>query len=82
MPHYFVEKESKGNSGGHWSHNVLLTLTSQLGYSYKEAINLPFSQALYDYLKNAEGMGIVRLFSTEDEVWLAEEEARKGKAAQ
>jgi len=70
-PHYYIEKEGESDSGGHWSHTVLTTLTGKLGYTHAEAINMPLSKALYDFYKYLENEGCIKLFTEEDEESLA-----------
>jgi len=67
VPEYCPEeRENSKPSGAHWSQSVLLILTSELGYTYSEAVNIPMSKALYDYFKWAETNGMVSLMGDED----------------
>lgn len=52
-------------SGAHWTQSVLSCLVSKCGYSMQEALNLPVSRALADFLKHAESEGAVRLLPEE-----------------
>lgn len=68
VPKYFEgENANEGDpSGAHWTQSVLLILTSELGYSYSEALNMPLSKALADYYKWAENNGSVTLMNDEE----------------
>ncbi len=71
-PKYWVLRENKDESGGHWAHNVLVTLTGELGFSQSEAMNMPLREALMHFYKHAESLGIVRLM-TPEEIQLADD---------
>lgn len=79
MPRFWEEEGGKA-SGAHWSQSVMLCLTSKLGYTHKEAEELPLSQAFHDFLKHAESEGSVRLM-TEEEIDFLEKEAANGVKA-
>lgn len=69
IPKYFEGDNSDENaqtSGAHWTQSVLLVLTSELGYSYNEAIDMPVSKALADYFKWSENNGMVTLMNDEE----------------
>jgi hypothetical protein len=53
-------------SGAHWTHSVLTTLTSDLGYTQTEALNVSVAKALSDYYKHLERNGVVNLMSDEE----------------
>lgn len=78
IPKYWEENTGK-TSGAHWSQSVLLTLTGQLGYTRKEALHCPLSQALADYFKHAENQGLIRLM-TDDEIAMIEAAEKKEAA--
>lgn len=66
LPPYW--EESPGTAGGgHWSLALKVALTSELGYTHDEALNLPLVEGFLDYFKLAENRGLVRLM-TPDEV--------------
>lgn len=71
-PKYWVLRESKEESGGHWAHNILVTLTGELGFTHSEAVNMPLREAMVHFYKHAESLGIVRLM-TPDEIKLADD---------
>lgn len=74
VPKYF-EGDADGDgksSGAHWTQCLLLTLTSELGYTQTEALNMPVSKALADYFKWAETKGMVSLMD-DDELEMVEE---------
>jgi hypothetical protein len=52
-------------SGAHWTQSVLSCLVSKCGYTMEEALNVPVSRALSDFLKQAESDGAVRLLPAE-----------------
>jgi len=52
-------------SGAHWTQSVLSSLVSQCGYTMEEALNVPISRALADFIKQAESDGAVRLLPAE-----------------
>lgn len=53
-------------SGAHWSQNILVTLMSELNYSFEDAVNMPMSKALSECFKMAENKGILTLMSDTD----------------
>lgn len=55
-----------GDDSGDWAQNLKMTLTTRLGYSEAEALDLPLSKALADYYKLAEGEGLIRLITPEE----------------
>jgi hypothetical protein len=52
-------------SGAHWTQSVLSCLVAKCGYTMEEALNVPVSRALSDFLKQAESDGAVRLLPEE-----------------
>lgn len=74
IPKYFEGDDSDEgtSSGAHWTQSVLLVLTSELGYTYSEALNMPLSKGLSDYFKWAENTGMVTLMN-DDELEIVEE---------
>ncbi len=70
-PKYWIEKPNAEEGGSHWSQNVLLTLTGELGFSQSQALNMPLREALLHFFKHAETLGVVKLMS-EDEIEHAE----------
>lgn len=56
-------KVSGGKSGSHWVQAVLLTLMAEGGYTKKEALELPLSQAFYDFYKFLERNGAIEFVS-------------------
>lgn len=74
IPKYFEGDNSSETqvSGAHWTQSVLLVLTSELGFTQSEALNMPLSKALADYFKWAEKNGLVTLMS-DDELEIVEE---------
>lgn len=75
----FWEEESGRPSGAHWTQSVKLILTSELGYTNSEAINLPLPQAFLDFFKFCEGKGTVRLL-TEAEIEMIEAAKKQQEA--
>lgn len=71
VPNYWNEMAEQGGSAAHWSHNVEVSLRSQLGYTAEEIEEGPLSKALADYFKHAENQGLIRL--------ICEEEVETGK---
>jgi hypothetical protein len=64
----YVEEHQSGPpkaSGAHWTQAVLASLVSKCGYTMQEALNVPVSRALADFLKQAETDGAVRLIPEE-----------------
>lgn len=67
MPPY-VEEGCGGAgkiSGAHWTQSVLSSLVSRCGYNMREALNVPLSLALADFIKQAETDGAVRILPGE-----------------
>lgn len=62
-PAFWRLNQGSAASGAHWTQCVLLTLISYCGYSRKEALHCPLSQALSDYYRYAETQGIVSLMT-------------------
>ena len=62
-PAYIEERQATPPkaSGAHWTQSVLSALVSKAGYTMEEALNVPISRALADYLKQAESDGAIRL---------------------
>ncbi len=74
IPKYWETQSTDDNtaqSGAHWTQTVMTTLTSELGYTQTEALNVSVSKALSDYYKHLENNGIVNLMS-DDELALVE----------
>ena len=63
------DSEAETRSGSHWSQNIYTVLVSKLGYSQTEALNIPLSQAFYDFYKYLENEGVVTFM----EEWELEE---------
>lgn len=63
--------EKTEESGTHWTHSVLNVLTSELGYSQSEALNVPVARALQDYFRYLEKNGAITLM-TDDELEMVE----------
>jgi hypothetical protein len=63
VPEFWLEQDDGAQSGAHWSHMLMTTLRSSLGYSRAEALDSPLSQSLLDFYKHAENLGIVRLMT-------------------
>jgi len=59
-------EETSKTSGSHWSQGVLYILTSELGYSYNEAMDLPLSRALVEYFKCMEAHGAITFMDDDD----------------
>lgn len=76
IPKYWESNGEKSTSGAHWSQSVLLTLTSDLGYTQNEAINTPLGKAFMDFFKNAENKGLLTLMTAEDESLIAAMETK------
>jgi hypothetical protein len=58
--------EKREQSGTHWTHSVLNTLTSELGYSQSEALNVSVARALQDYFRHLEKCGAITIMTDED----------------
>ena len=71
---YWLEPDTNNGkqSGAHWVHSMVTTLTGKCGYSLLDAYNISFGQCLNDYLMEAERNGAIR-FMTEDEIAFAEQ---------
>ena len=67
MPAYVEEKRDQPPkvSGAHWCQSVLSALVSKCGYTMEEALNVPVSRALSDFIKQAESDGAVRILPPE-----------------
>ena len=64
FPKYWDEGSGNGKeSGSHWSHNVYLVLTGDLGFSRTEALNMPLREGLLHYFKHAEALGVASLMT-------------------
>lgn len=64
----YVEERSDSPpkmSGAPWAQSVLSTLVSKCGYSMEEALNVPVSRALADFIKQAESDGLVTILPAE-----------------
>ncbi len=48
-------------SGAHWTQSVLFILTSKLGYSVTEALNIPLARAIAEHFKYLESEGAITL---------------------
>lgn len=79
-PKFWEEENNASPSGTHWSHAILVTLTSRVGYSQQAALNEPFCKVLADYLRYCETEGAVRLMTDEEIAMVeqAEKEALSG----
>lgn len=65
-PPYVEERgQSSKPSGAHWTQAVLSSLVSKCGYTMEEALNVPVSRALADFIKQAESDGMVRIIPQE-----------------
>lgn len=66
-PPYVEEHQSTPPkaSGAHWTQSVLSCLVGKCGYTMEEALNVPVSRALADYIKQAETDGTVRILPAE-----------------
>ena len=67
IPKFWNEHEMQGQGSCHWSHAVEVALRSQVGYSEKEIDETPLSKALADYFQWAQGEGLVRIMTDEEE---------------
>ena len=62
IPLYSIQSnDTVKESGTFWLQSVILTLTSELGYTRQEVFNTPMSQAISDYLWQLEKNGSVRI---------------------
>jgi hypothetical protein len=61
-PKYWIEKEG-GENGSHWSHDMFVTLTGQLGFTRNQALNMSLREAQLHFFKHAETAGVVRLMT-------------------
>ena len=65
-PYVEIKRESSGHtSGAHWTHSVLSALVSRCGYDMEQALNVPVSRALSDFIKQAETDGAVSILPSE-----------------
>jgi hypothetical protein len=80
MPKYWDEGSGQ-SSGAHWTQSVKLILTSELGYTNGEALNIPLTQAFADFFKFCESKGTVRLM-TVDEIAQIEAQVQAQKEAE
>jgi len=71
MPKYWLEKEPDGGSGTHWAHNVLVTLTGQMGFAEERVMEMSLRESLLHFFRYAESNGVVRLM-TEEEISFTE----------
>src|ERR1035441_3336272 len=71
------ESDVSEQSGTHWTHSVLNVLTSELGYTQSEALNVPVARALQDYYRYLEKNGAITIMSDED--MEASENAKKNQ---
>ena len=74
MPKYWVEREAKRESGGDWAQSVLLTLTSDCGFTAEQAYDMPLREAFLHFFRAAEKNGAATLM-TDEELELTEETA-------
>ncbi len=67
MPAYVEEHQSTPPkaSGAHWAQSVLACLVAKCNYDMRDALNVPMSRALADFLKQAETDGAVRILPPE-----------------
>ncbi len=63
--------EPPAQSGAHWVHSMITTITGKCGYSLHDAYNVPFGQCLNDYLKEAENSGSIRIMNDDESDFLA-----------
>ena len=80
MPRFLDEQPDRPTSGAHWSHSVEVTLRSELGYTTEDIEEGSLSKALADYFRWAEGQGLVRLVTKEQELEM-EREAEANRVA-
>jgi hypothetical protein len=59
-------KEAKNVSGAHWSQSIIHILTSEVGYTFSEAVNMPLSKAIFEYFKCLENKGVIKLMEDDD----------------
>ena len=62
----YITLRGTDSPGGDWAQSLKLTLTSKLGHTEAEAMDMPLSQALADYYKLAENEGVIRLITPEE----------------
>jgi hypothetical protein len=62
----YVALQPQNDSGGDWAQSLKITLVTRLGYTEREALDMPISKALADYYKLAEIEGMIRLLNEED----------------
>ncbi len=55
------DNASNKASDAPWVLSVITVLTGELGYSFKEAVNIPVGKALWEFFKYAESQGSVEL---------------------
>lgn len=78
-PKFWQEQTPSSTIGAHWSNTMLVTLISKVGYSQQDALNMPFTKTIADYLRYCESEGAVRLM-TEEEIALCELVAKEAVA--
>lgn len=65
---FWVEKDiSSKRSGAPFVQALKVRLQKDMGYSESEALNAPYSVALWNYMTALENSGVIRLFSEEDQ---------------
>lgn len=77
IPQFYQENNGSDGtkeSGAHWTQIILLVLTSELNYTFSQAINMPLSKALFDYFKHLESSGMVTIMPDEDIALINKEE--------
>lgn len=67
VPKFWNEHELEADSTAHWSHAVEIALRSQVGYTAEEIDETPLAKALADYFQWAQGEGLIRIMTDEEE---------------
>lgn len=67
VPKFWNEHEMQSESTAHWSHAVEIALRSQVGYTSEEIDEAPLAKALADYFQWAQGEGLIRIMTDEEE---------------
>ena len=71
------DEEDDKTSGAHWTQNVYTILISKMGYTSEQALNIPLSQALFDYYKYLENEGVITFMADwELEQWKASDNTK------
>jgi hypothetical protein len=67
IPKYWLlVEEDDGGSSGRLMEHIITTLQGELGYTKDEVLNIPFTQAIYDYFLYLENKGIIKLMTDEE----------------